>query len=269
MMAWRGARGSGGFMVRAVYVGLTCGVLLGLFLYPTDLQRQEEQGDLLQPLLFLALVLCSMSLYFVVSLMDPGYVEHDEEEKEPVSDEKEAMSSQEALNLRLRRCGYCLLKQPMRARHCQACRHCVRRYDHHCPWIYNCVGERNHPFFVAYLAVQLVVLLWALPVAWSGLDFEHPSWAWFQYNLLLLLSFLVVAIFTVVMILLLGCHLYLASHNTTTWEFMSRHRISYLRDCEVENPFDRGIFLNLWQFFCACRLIAWETLYPEVGGHTV
>lgn len=57
-------------------------------------------------------------------------------------------------------------QQPLRARHCRQCRRCVRRYDHHCPWIENCVGERNHPLFVAYLALQLVVLLWGLCLAW-------------------------------------------------------------------------------------------------------
>lgn len=57
-------------------------------------------------------------------------------------------------------------QQPLRARHCRDCRRCVRRYDHHCPWMENCVGERNHPLFVAYLALQLVVLLWGLYLAW-------------------------------------------------------------------------------------------------------
>jgi hypothetical protein len=57
-------------------------------------------------------------------------------------------------------------QQPLRARHCRDCRRCVRRYDHHCPWMENCVGERNHPLFVAYLALQLVVLLWGLCLAW-------------------------------------------------------------------------------------------------------
>ena len=28
------------------------------------------------------------------------------------------------------------------------------------------MGERNHPLFVAYLALQLVVLLWGLYLAW-------------------------------------------------------------------------------------------------------
>lgn len=57
-------------------------------------------------------------------------------------------------------------QQPLRARHCRDCRRCVRRYDHHCPWMENCVGERNHPLFLAYLALQLVVLLWGLCLAW-------------------------------------------------------------------------------------------------------
>lgn len=57
-------------------------------------------------------------------------------------------------------------QQPMRSKHCQACQHCVRRYDHHCPWIENCVGERNHRWFVLYLLVELLVLLWGLHIAW-------------------------------------------------------------------------------------------------------
>lgn len=47
----------------------------------SDLQKLEEQGELLQPLVFVSLVLCSVVLYFIVSLMDPGYVQQDREEK--------------------------------------------------------------------------------------------------------------------------------------------------------------------------------------------
>uniref|UniRef100_A0A8C4UU11 Palmitoyltransferase n=1 Tax=Falco tinnunculus TaxID=100819 RepID=A0A8C4UU11_FALTI len=152
------------------------------------------------------------------------------------------------------------LPQPMRAKHCQLCRHCVRRYDHHCPWIENCVGEKNHRLFIIYLSVQLVVLLWGGHAAWSGLYFEQ-SWDWLWHNIFLLMSFLLMAVFSIVVLLLLVSHLYLISCNTTTWEFMSHHRISYLQHSELENPFDQGVILNLWRFFCSCHLTAWEKIY--------
>ncbi|NXH12069.1 ZDH12 palmitoyltransferase, partial [Bucco capensis] len=205
-----------------------------------DLQRQGERGELLQPLTFVLLVLCSVLLYLRLSLMDPGFVKPEEEaEVYPFRNS----------SVKMRRCGYCMVKQPLRAKHCQQCQHCVRRYDHHCPWIQNCIGERNHPLFIAYLSLQLALLLWAARVAWSGLSFEE-SWDWLQHNIFLIISFLLIVIFTTVVLLLLVSHLYLISCNTTTWEFMSQHRISYLRHSELENPFDQGVVLNLWRFFC-------------------
>ncbi|XP_036769604.1 palmitoyltransferase ZDHHC12 isoform X6 [Manis pentadactyla] len=154
---------SAGVLVRTAHTVLTWGVTLLLFLHDTALRQWEEQGDLLLPLAFLLLVLGSLLLYLAVSLMDPGYVNIQPQAQEEAKEEQTAMVPQV---IPLRRCGYCLLLQPLRARHCRECRRCVRRYDHHCPWMENCVGERNHPLFVAYLAVQLVVLLWGLYLAW-------------------------------------------------------------------------------------------------------
>ncbi|XP_023696540.2 palmitoyltransferase ZDHHC12-A isoform X4 [Paramormyrops kingsleyae] len=229
-----------------------------------NLRRQEQSGDLLQPGLFLLLVLLSVLLYLGVSLMDPGFVRSDAgpELSAGVSEELHQMLPQPCR----RRCGRCLLQQPMRSRHCQTCRHCVRRFDHHCPWIENCVGERNHRWFVLYLAVQLLVLLWGLRAACSGFV-QAPAWGqWLEQNSLLMLASSATGIFSVVVVLLLGSHLYLISLNTTTWEFMSRHRISYLKHCGDENPFDRGILRNLWEFFCVRRVIAWEEAYAKISA---
>ncbi|XP_063266126.1 palmitoyltransferase ZDHHC12 [Prinia subflava] len=255
-----GSMGPGGLWVRAAHTALSAALLLGLLLHRTDMQKQEERGELLQPLIFVLLVLCSVLLYFKVSLMDPGFVKPEEEVKEGENKGQGVVIPQIPGDIKLRRCGYCLVKQPMRAKHCQLCQHCVRRYDHHCPWLENCVGERNHPLFIVYLSVQLVVLLWGGHVAWSGLYFEQ-SREWLQHNIFLLVSFLLIFIFTIVVLLLLVSHLYLISCNTTTWEFMSPHRISYLRHSELENPFDQGIILNLWRFFCSRHLTAWENIY--------
>nr|XP_033817474.1 probable palmitoyltransferase ZDHHC12 isoform X2 [Geotrypetes seraphini] len=256
---------STGFVVRAAHTLLTWAITLVLFLHSADLHHQEQFGDLPHPLLFVLLVFCSMLFYFAVSLMDPGYVTCDGDVTILGINEEQAPKV-----MHLRRCGYCMLQQPMRARHCKACQHCVRRYDHHCPWIGNCVGERNHPLFIIYLVIQLVVLLWAFHLTWSGF---HPgaSWTeWLQLNMFLLLAFAIITIFTFVVILLLVSHLYLVSCNITTWEFMSHHRISYLKHCTSdESPFDRGISRNLYNFFCTCHTVAWEKIYLQAENSLV
>ncbi|MBN3279636.1 ZDH12 palmitoyltransferase, partial [Polyodon spathula] len=261
-----------GFLVRTAHTVLTWAVTLVLFLHDTDLRKQESRGELLQPVLFVLLVLVSVLLYFAVSLMDPGFVFSDSDAKFTlgVSEEEQEMILQTPKAMRQRRCGYCLLQQPMRAKHCLTCKHCVRRYDHHCPWIENCVGERNHRWFIIYLGVQLITLIWGFHLAWSGFSYA-PTWSlWLQQNGFLLAAFCLVAVFSVVVVLLLGSHLYLVSCNTTTWEFMSRHRISYLKHCGAdENPFDQGISRNLWSFFCLCRTVAWEKVYFREGSDPV
>lgn len=249
-----------GLWVRAGHTVLTWSITLILFLQDTDLRRCEERGDLLLPVLFFLLVVLSVLLYFAVSLMDPGFVLKDAAQASP--EEAEQMIPDSSSMPRLRRCGYCFLLQPMRARHCASCGHCVRRFDHHCPWISNCVGERNHRVFVLYLGVQLLTLLWATHIALSGFS-PVASWEhWFRLHVFLLGALSVVGVFSLVVLILLGCHLYLASVNCTTWEFMSRHRVPYLKNvADEENPFDRGVLCNLWTFFCLCRAQIWERVY--------
>nr|XP_031306482.1 probable palmitoyltransferase ZDHHC12 isoform X2 [Camelus dromedarius] len=179
--------------------------------------------------------------------------------QEEAKEEQTAMVPQA---IPLRRCRFCMVLQPLRARHCRECRRCVRRYDHHCPWMENCVGERNHPLFVAYLALQLVVLLWGLYLAWSGLHFFQPWGLWLRSSGLLFATFLLLSLFSLVAGLLLASHLYLVASNTTTWEFMSSHRIAYLRQ-RPGNPFDRGLTRNVAHFFCGWPSGSWETLWVE------
>ncbi|KAM6902246.1 palmitoyltransferase ZDHHC12-B [Xenentodon cancila] len=263
-----------GFLVRTSHVILTWVVTLILFLHDTDLRRQEETGELVQPVLFVLLVLVSVLLYFAVSLMDPGFILSDDSNLQfmlGVTEEQEDMIPPSNKSLRRRRCGHCLLQQqPMRSKHCQTCQHCVRRYDHHCPWIENCVGERNHRWFVLYLAVQLLVLLWGLHISWTGLSFARTWQLWLRTNGVLLVVAVLLALLFLIVVLLLGSHLYLISLNTTTWEFMSRHRISYLKHCGAdENPFDRGTFHNLWSFFCVWGTVVWEQVYFREGSDQV
>lgn len=42
-----------------------------------------------------------------------------------------------------RLCHSCKCFRPLRAKHCRICNRCVSYFDHHCPFIYNCVGLKN------------------------------------------------------------------------------------------------------------------------------
>jgi palmitoyltransferase ZDHHC13/17 len=70
-------------------------------------------------------------------------------------------------------CLQCMIRKPLRSKHCRRCGRCVSRQDHHCPWINTCVANNNHRHFFMYiLAMALgiavytnlaVVYLFSLP----------------------------------------------------------------------------------------------------------
>lgn len=52
-------------------------------------------------------------------------------------------------------CKICNIYPPPRSYHCSICNACVMKFDHHCPWVGNCVGLRNHRFFVGFIVFIL------------------------------------------------------------------------------------------------------------------
>ena len=59
------------------------------------------------------------------------------------------------------------LQQPMRSKHCEDCKQCVRKHDHHCPWLDTCVGEGNHKYFWLFLLLTSILVIWTFAITWS------------------------------------------------------------------------------------------------------
>ena len=53
-------------------------------------------------------------------------------------------------------CYTCSIERPLRSRHCRNCRRCVRAFDHHCPFVGNCIGAGNYRWFLLYIVFLIL-----------------------------------------------------------------------------------------------------------------
>lgn len=180
----------------------------------------------------------------VIIEIDDGLPEEDDED-----DDDDVM-----LFIEYKYCTICHIEQPLRCKHCKTCDHCVATHDHHCPWIGNCVGERNRFYFFWFLQCQFLQLVTGLimcirVVLWKREDDERLQ---NDEKVLILLAFFVCACFTVFVLPLVFFHIYLACVNLTSWEFLSWMRITYLKiwPKRYGSPFSQGVRHNLRMYCC-------------------
>jgi len=190
---------------------------------------------------------------------DPGYIKQSSEERR---DTIITLAEHEGFDPSWF-CSTCLIRKPLRSKHCSFCNKCVAKFDHHCPWVGNCVGLRNHRFFVIYLGslfILAVLYLFCCGQYWAhqvkdlrdnkghippGKALSINGWViWAAINAFL---------HAIWVACLLVCQLYQVLWLAmTTNERMNCRRYQHFKrnlDGQITSPFYQGVTQNFLDFF--------------------
>ncbi|XP_062970819.1 palmitoyltransferase ZDHHC3 isoform X1 [Cynocephalus volans] len=136
-------------------------VVLFVMLIPS----RDYVYSIINGIMFNLLAFLALASHCRAMLTDPGAVPKGNATKEFI----------ESLQLKpgqvVYKCPKCCSIKPDRAHHCSVCKRCIRKMDHHCPWVNNCVGENNQKYFVLFTMYIALISLHALIMV--GFHFLH------------------------------------------------------------------------------------------------
>jgi hypothetical protein len=243
-----------------VFVFLHLKPNLQLGIDPAKRDAALRSKAIFQTSVFHFLVALLVTCYVRSVLVHPGEVPDDDPQWEYLPQDVRA-APRENVTLSLqetkrsgdrRHCKWCGKYKPDRCHHCRVCKCCILKMDHHCPWLYNCVGFFNNKFFFHFI-FYCVITLWYIAACMAPtiqgivqveMRFLHMFLLLFGETLSCSLGLLVTTFFTF--------HVWLMMKAMTTIEFceksMPKKSAEGSRDCwTVGKSTEATVYdLGLW-----------------------
>ncbi|KAI8592740.1 hypothetical protein BDZ88DRAFT_406068 [Geranomyces variabilis] len=226
----------------------------------------------LEHISFLALYSLCIYSYYKSIMSDPGYIpiRNVDERKETVLH----LASVGKLDTRTF-CITCSIQKPLRSKHCRVCDRCVIKFDHHCPWTYNCIGALNHRHFMLFtlsltiggwvffdIVISYLNSLLDTPLSTTPAECTIPIptlCSYFAYDGFAFVAALWALFNTIWCFCLFLVQAWQVARARTTNESANWHRFTYLVEPSdwtrpswsrrMRNVFDQGVWRNCGEFW--------------------
>ncbi|XP_033739648.1 palmitoyltransferase ZDHHC9-like isoform X1 [Pecten maximus] len=252
------ARQTGIFYFTCTLIIVTCGLFFGF-----DCPYLATNVTPAIPAIGAALFIFVMATLFRTSFSDPGVIpratpdEAADTEKQieipsttspgtyrPPPRTKEVVIKGQVVKLKY--CFTCKIFRPPRASHCSLCDNCVERFDHHCPWVGNCVGKRNYRYFYLFILSLsiLCIYIFACVLTHLILRSQKDNFLHAMRDSPASIVEAIICFFSIWSVIgLAGFHSYLVSSEQTTNEDI-KGSFSAKRGQENFNPYSQGSILK-------------------------
>lgn len=234
----------------AVALLLKIGITVAFYCYPGRELLTSQQTNELRWLTTADIVIFVLTMihFITASTMDPGIFPRVPAD-EVVEDDLMPLYKNITINscaVQMKWCSTCKFYRPPRSSHCSVCDNCVQDFDHHCPWLGNCIGRRNYRFFCWYLATLTLHMVYTFTCSIVYIFVAKQKDDFSATKVEVIVAIIICSIVFLSFLFVCGLtmfHTYLITNGRTTYEQFSAR---YPKD----SPFDHGCSKNWHRTFC-------------------